>query len=509
MFKAGSIPWLLAHEMRLGWREAMGARGRYVGLVAGGFVLVVLVGAGVGLGMALRHYQLEVSTPAVLIADLALAFIFTLMLSQTLAAAAQALYSRGDLDLLFSSPLPPRTVLTVRFTALALNVVTLFAALAGGLLLPIAFLGHPQWLGVLPVLMALALLASAAGLVLASALFRLLGPRRTRTIAQVLAAVIGAAIFLVFQSGNMMGGDRRAMFERIAGVMSDRDLALPPLADLPLRAMLGEPWPLLAIFGLSVVAFLAVNTLLGRRFARDSAAAVGVDGVGRKAKARTGDFASGAFAATLRKELRLLLRDAALLSQVLLRVLYLLPLAFVLLRNAGEGQSLLLPGGAAGLAVMAGQLASSLTWITVSAEDAPDLLVAAPAPISTVNRAKLAAALIPVAGLLALPLVALIVLAPAAGIAATLGCAASASSAGMINVWRQRPGRRSDFRRKGSVHWFFTVAILLIGGLIGTATFFAASLQLWAIIPAVLAAVFTLALRKSDAAIIATLRDQA
>ena len=43
--------------------------------------------------------------------SLALAVILTLMLSGTLAGAADTLYERGDLDLLFSSPLAPRKVL--------------------------------------------------------------------------------------------------------------------------------------------------------------------------------------------------------------------------------------------------------------------------------------------------------------------------------------------------------------------------------------------------------------
>jgi ABC-2 type transport system permease protein len=504
--KAGSVLWLLLHEMRLGWREQMKLKGRVASILLAGFLILGLLSGGLGLGFALRDVEVTATPLVAIVADAALALIFTLMLSQTLASAAQALYSRGDLDLLFSSPLPPRTVLTVRFSAMALNVGSLFLVLAGGLLIPIAIMGHPAWLAALPVIFALALLASATGLLLATALFRVLGPRRTRAVSQVLAALIGAALFLASQAGNLAGrGDRRAIFERFGTLAGQGDLKLPPLVDLPARAMLGEPLPLLAILGGALLVFLAVTNLLGRRFAKDAATAVGVDGA-RKARGTVGGFADGVFAATLGKELRLLVRDIALLSQVLLRVLYILPLGFVLLRNAHDHTTLLLPGGAAALAVMAGQLTASLAWITVSAEDAPDLLVASPAPIGLINRAKLAAALIPVGLLLAAPLGWLTVLAPATGVAAILGCAASAISAGVISIWRQRPGRRADFRRKGNVHWFVAIAILLINMLWGAATALAAMMLPWAIIPAVLGAAFTLVFHKSDTAIRETLR---
>jgi ABC-2 type transport system permease protein len=510
LLRPGSVTWLLAHEIRMGWREMSTQKGRLITLIALSVLFVILAGVGFPIGLAVRDLDLT-PVPAVHLAfDLGLALLFTLMLSQTLAAAAQALYARADLDLLFSSPLPPRTVLTVRFAGIALGASSLYLVLLAGILIPIALMGTPQWLGALGVVASLGLLASAVGLVLTTVLFRLLGARRTRTVAQVLAAVIGASLFLLSQSGQFMGNDNRRFSDMMADLFSgDAQVTLPPLADLPLRAIMGEPLPLISMMAGALLIFVAVNQLLGRRFARDAASALGVESSGRKPGRVTGAFADGAFAATLRKELRLLTRDVALLSQVLLRLLYLLPLAFILLRNASEGHNLLLPGGAAAVSVMAGQLASSLVWITVSAEDAPDLLVASPAPFSTINRAKLWAALIPTALMLAIPLGLLTFVAPWTGLVATAGAAASAASAGMIGLWHQRPGNRADFRRKGQVHWLVSVAILLIGGLIGVATFLAAWMQALAIIPAIFAAVFTLAMRKSDTAILKTLRERA
>src|SRR5208282_4588006 len=97
---------------------------------------------------------------------------------------------------------------------------------------------------------------------------------------------------------------------------------------------------------------------------------------------------------------------------VLLRVLYLLPTIFLVLRGAGSGQTLVLPFGAGLLAFMSGQVASSLTWITVSAEDAPELIAASPASPTSLRGAKLAAGLAPLAILLFVPLIVLTALAP-------------------------------------------------------------------------------------------------
>ncbi len=507
--RAGSTLWLLRHEMRLGYRERMGKRGAgapAVWLPAFAAALLTLF-AGVPLGFLLRRVEVTVTPAFTVIADLAVLVIFTLMLSQTLGAATTALYQRGDLDLLFSSPIAPRKVLTVRFLSIALGAFVGFAFLLGPVLIPIAVLGHWPWLAAFVVLGALALAASAAGLSLATALFALIGPRRTRTVSQVLAALIGAAFFLTLQARNLGGGNRAAFFGELMDAAARGRIRMLPGMDLPLRALLGEPAPLAILAGCGAAVFLLASAWLGRRFAADAAAAGGADAGAAPARGRrVGGFAAGLFAATVNKELRLLRRDAGLLSQVLLRVLYLLPLAFVVMRNAGRHVEFALPGGAAGLTFMAGQVAASLTWITVSAEEAPDLLASSPAPISTLWKAKLAASLMPLAILLVLPLAGLIVLSPAAGVAATGGCVAAAVASGLINIWYQKPGNRADFRRRRGASWFATIAQSVVGGLIAAATGLATVVSPWALVPAALAVIALLALRRTDAQIAQSLR---
>ncbi|WP_370868481.1 hypothetical protein [Phenylobacterium sp.] len=506
--RPGSTLWLLAHEMRLGWRTLLARRGenRRGGWIALATVGLVTLAGGVPIGLMLRRVEITVTPTGILLADAILAVIFSLMLSQTLAAAADVLYDRGDLDLLFSSPIDPRKVLTVRFAAIALNLFLVFSAFLGPFLIPIALIGHPPWPSAFLVLASVAIAATACGLVVAMGMFAAIGPRRTRTIAQVTSALIGAGFFLVTQARNIFGAPVGSVWSDLVAAATAPGVVMPPVAALPLRALLGDPGAVAILLVTALAMFAGVNLWLGGRFAADSAAAAGAEASAVKARTRPVAFTGGAFAATVRKELRLMSRDAALMSQVMLRVLYLLPLAFVLVRNAGSQSLLALPGGAAALAFVAGQVAASLAWITVSAEDAPDLIAGAPTPIAIARRAKLAAAFIPVAALLAPILVTLIVLEPRVGLAATAGCAAATVANGLINIWYQRPAKRSEFRRRRGSSWVSTLAEVAVGVCIAAATGLAAAGLAWALIPALLAGLLLLAVRRTDAQIAQALR---
>lgn len=512
LLRSGSIPWLLAHEMRLGFRaltgkRAMGGVGAIIGLAI--LALLMLTG-GVIIGLAARRFDVPVIPLSAAVALACCATAFTLMLSQTLAAASEALYERGDLDLLFSSPIPPRTVLFVRALGVAAGVLTVFLIFVTPLLGPAVFLGHPEWLGLFGVLAALALMATATGLTLAMALFKLIGPRRTRTVAQVLAALTGAAFFLASQIRTIMGEKAsESLFQSLARDAAEGRVKIPPIGYWPLKAMLGEPLPLLAMLAIGAGAFVLSALSLGKRFADAAAATQGAEASAvRPVKGRDRAFARGVFAATLAKEIRLILRDAALLSQVLLRVLYLVPTALILSRTAGHGDGgAALAGGAGVVVFLAGQVAGSLSWITLSAEESPDLLAVSPAATRSLRRAKLAAALLPVALLLAVPLAMLLWLAPVAALWTALGAGLSAWSCGLINVWHQKPGKRADFKRRRGASWFATLAEVVVSTLLAGATGLAvAGLAPWATIPLAFAGLAMLALRRSDEQIAKVLR---
>ena len=509
----GSILWLLAHEMRIAWRNYRAGRaGKGVrGLISLIVVGVMMLGGGVLAALGLREVEVPINPISISIAALVTLVVFTLMLSQTLSASSEALYERGDLDLLFSSPIGPAKVLFVRCLGVAGGVITIFLLVVTPLLGPSVIWGHPGWIGVFGVLAALALASTAVGLLLAMALFALIGPRRTRTVAQVMAALVGAGFFLVSQARVILGEQKSdSLFAEVTRQAMEGRLHPAPIAGLPLRAMLGEPLPLLALLAGSTGLFALTALALGQRFS-DAAVATQGKTAARPARASLGQarrtFAAGPFLATLRKELLLIGRDASLLSQVLLRVLYLIPVALVLSRNAADGTGTALASGAGVVAFLAGQVAGSLAWITLSAEETPDLLAVSPAGVRTLRRAKLAAALVPVALFLVLPIAALTWFAPAAGAWTALGAALAAWSSGLINIWHQRPGKRSEFKRRGGASWMATIAEMLVSALMAGATGIAvAGFWSWALIPLGLAGVALLSLRRSDAQIARNLR---
>jgi ABC-2 type transport system permease protein len=488
----GSILWLLAHELRLAFR-ARSKRGNATMLIVLFVMVVLMMVVGLPLALALRFVTIRETPGLFMVLDLIVLAIFTLILSQTLAGAITAFFERGDLDLLLSSPLPPRQVLTVRAVAIAVAPLLWFAGLLSVVIVPAVAFGQVRLLAAYPVLIALAMLASAAGMSLAMALFGLIGARRARTFGQILAALIGAGFFLFGQMRNLLP-DRGQQF--FAGVMRWADSGVfEPGSPLswPARAVLGHPVPLVVIAGGSATLFAAVVAGLGQRFAANASVAAGVSASparssGRRVSIR--GFEGGLNAALMRKELRLLLRDPALLSQVLLRVLYVLPLGFAMLRGAAAphrsaaGFSLAAPVTLT-LAVVfvAGQLAGSLSWITISAEDAPELLACAPVDGSRVRMAKLAAAMIPVAALLGPLLLALAWFSPWVGLCAAAGAAGSAVSAGLINLWFEKPATRKAFRgrRTGSV--LAGVAEVVSGLGWGASAGIAAAGSPWAIAP--------------------------
>ncbi len=406
--------------------------------------------AGVPAALALKRFGAPSNGLAAAVVALVSLGAFTLMLSQSLAAATETLYSRADLDLLLSSPIAPGRVLFAKCAGIAANAFLSFAILATPLMIPVAVIASPRYLAIYLVLAALALLAAAAGLAIAVALFRLIGPKRTRTVSQLLAVLFGSVIFLIAQSRNIVG---QARFNRWFGgltTIGGTNGSVDGPLSWPLRAVSGDLVTLLPLVVVAGACFAAATLWIGRRFGADAAAASGVSVGETRAKGGEGAFAAGIFRVTVRKELRLLGRDVPLLAQVGLRVVYLIPLVFYLLRGAGGHGAARLAVGVGSVAFVCGQVAGSLVWLTVSAEDAPELLGCAPASRTAIRRAKLCAALLPLGVLMIGPLLVLVVLAPLAGLACAAGCVGAALGSALIGFALQKPAKRSTFRRRRS-----------------------------------------------------------
>jgi len=495
--RPGSLAWLAAHDLTLNWRRFVDTFAR----------LSPPAMWGVAMGCAAALHLL--AWPVVLwllrskggirgldAAALAVAMVCVLawMTAQALLAATRLLYERGSLDLLLASPLPVRRALAAQALAIAAGS---FGSV-GILLLPLVHMGALldgcAWLSAYPVLAALALAGTGAGLAAAIGLFSLFGPRRARLVAQLAAAFIGGAFLLALQVAAMLpAGLRQAAAQWLAGSWLGAALDPAVVLALPVAAARGDPVSLVLLVGLAAGLLAAVVLLLGERFRRASlgAAGAGADtGPAWRRRRRGLRVASGLGQTLRRKEWRLLRRDHAVFAQLSLQIVYTLPLAVVLVRGA-ESMPLVL-ALAPTIVVIAAQVAASLAWVTVSGEDAPELIAAAPVRRAEVETAKLSAIALPIAAILALPLAGLAMLAPASAALVALFATAAGGSTALLNLWHPMPGNRRGMLRRHSQSKLMGLVEHLMAMLWAVAVVLALVGTVWSLLPAGLAALLLL-----------------
>ncbi len=502
----GGALWLLRNELRLFWRKG----DKKTSLRA---VLVAVAVGWLGFSWLIFRPLSEVVPPpplgsapmealALAAISVMIAFIATLIISQGLQRTIEAIYLRNDLDLLLSAPLKGWTILIVRSAGVAISTLPLYAFLLGPPILWLTLLNSPLWLTAIPTVLALAFGGTGVALLLVTVLFRLIGPKRTRIAAQILSLVIGAAIFILFQLPNFNRRfreiDEDEMLEGFEALQVDADA----FYFFPARAVTGDVPAMLLVTLICAGLFSLGVWVFSRRFVTDAAAVSAMEPRRNTAAIASRGMRAGLLASIVRKELRLLLRDTVLLSRIGLQIVYLIPVAYLLMMP-GNGQALALPAFAPVLTMLATSLAGSLAWITISAEDAPDLVASSPAGKKLIERGKMIAAIAPVAVLMTIPVAILFWRDPIVAVWCALGVAAGSTCAALIGLWRQVPGNRNNImksRGKGS----FAVAMgqtFVALGLSATVGLGAYGYPWLSIIPAILsAAVFAAAYKPADQA---------
>ena len=306
-----------------------------------------------------------------------------------------------------------------------------------------------RWLSAYGVVAAMGAVATAAALALTIALFRLVGAKRTRLIAQVVAAVIGAAFVIglqiaaIFSSGSI---------SRFAALQSHWMLAHAPDTSSafwwPAHAVLGDLHALAAVVAVGFGLLAGAIALFSRRFGDHALAAAGVSSTVVRQRRWTLGFRRRSAARVLRqKEWTLLARDPWLISQTLMQILYLLPpalLLWVTFRNGAGSYVVLIPV----VVMAAGQLAGGLAWLSISGEDAPDLVASAPIPAGRMLRAKIEAVIGMIALVFAPVVVVLAFDSLVAGVTAGLGVLTAAAAATLIQICFRTQAKRSQFRRR-------------------------------------------------------------
>ncbi len=360
----GSLPWLVRHELRLYLRSAVWKSSSLTALI---------------LAQILLH----------------------------LVAVGAAFAVRADLDLLLSSPLPPFSIFGVRLATVALTVTLEVAFLVWPFANVFLLFGLFSWSKLYLLLPAFGMLTTAVGVVLALALFRLLGPRTTRVFGQVFAALIGLVIFLSSQLPNLLQSGSRAQSRHQNGFQSllHADAGRLGAALVPARLVLAGFGPTMVFALISAGLLLVTVHVSSERFLR-AATIIGSMGATRGAALSVAPlrFRRSLHAVMILKELRLIRRDPLLVTQLLQQSIYVLPTGAFLWRYSvrDSGQ---LPWAWLVLIFLSGTLASALAWITIAAEDAPELMATAPRTRATLVRVKIEAALAPLTLLWIAPLV--------------------------------------------------------------------------------------------------------
>jgi ABC-2 type transport system permease protein len=481
MTRTATLAWFARHELRLAWREWLGmitagrrrrTRVAIIGLLLFGAIMHlpawVVVGRYADLRPPLDKTALIVITATIMLS-------WALMLSQAIESVTRVFYARADLDLIMSSPVRLAEIFSVRIAAIALSVTSMALLLATPFVDILLIEGGLRWLAVFVVVAAVGLTAAAIAIAITIVLFRLIGPARTRLVAQILAAVIGAGFVIVLQIAAIVS---YGTLSRFAVLTSDAAAAIAPDPDsliwLPARAALGDGQALLILLATAI-----------------SAAA---QGVSSRAGAHVRAFRGGSRQQALRrKEFMLLRRDPWLISQTLMQLLYLVPPALLLWRSYSDSsQAVILITPV--IVMAAGQLAGGLAWLTISGEDAPELVATAPLTAGRAMRAKIEVVLITIAVIFAPLVLALAWIAPAQAMVTASAVLIATVSSTAIQLWFRIQARRSQFRRRqtssrlatfaeafSSIGWAATAALALalpegavICGLMTAALLFAA-----------------------------------
>jgi ABC-2 type transport system permease protein len=478
-----STAWFARHELTLAWREIVamltgGSRARGIGI--GIFVAVVIAVLHLmAYGVVRRWASGGIESDAaslVMLTGTGMLF-WTVMLSQALEAVTRVYYGRSDLDLVLSSPASSRRLFAVRTGSVALTSIVFTGLLASPLINMLALFDGQRWFAAYGVVVAMGAISTALSVGITMALFKLVGPRQTRFISQIVAAIVGAGFVIGVQGAAILYyGDmsRFTLFQSQAII--DAAPGLDSAFWLPAKAAMGDMAALAAVLAIGMGALLVAVAASASSYGRLAISAAGLNHVASQRRPSARRFRPASQRQVLRlKEWRLLQRDPWLLSQTLMQILYLVPPALLMWMNFGDGAGafvVVVPV----LVMAAGQLAGGLAWLAISGEDAHDLVVTAPVTPRAVLTAKIEAVLTVIAVVLAPLLVLMVISSPQAALVTAICAALSAGSATAIQLWFRVVAKRSMFRRRqvasraatlseafASIMWAGTSALLVAG----------------------------------------------
>lgn len=478
-----TIGWFLYHEIRLSWRDLYAMlsgnrpnKGRNIAIAISVAVFLLHLLAYSALSPILAEgIKLDLQTYVMISGFLLLPV--SLMASQAMESITRAFYTRSDLELILSAPAPVHKIFALRISAIAFSTTLLTLGICAPAINVMALFSGAQWLWAYPVIVCFGFLATSFGVFLTMVLFKILGPRNTRVISQIVAAFVGASFVIGIQ---LVAIASIGSISRISFLKSEYVMSIVPNIDhwiwVPAKASTGDITAITTFIILTAVIFGSILGLYARQFGEKVLKASSGDFSREGNSKRKVKFISKSTSSVLRqKEWKVLLRDKWLFSQTLMQLFYLVPPAYMLWQGFGDEQS---PAYVviAVVVMAAGQLAGGLAWLAISGEDAPELVATAPISNMLVTRAKVEAVLIAV-GVVVSPIVLLIAfLSVQTALIAIAMIGISSISATLIQLWFKKQASRSHFRKRqtsskiatiaeafSSILWAGTASLLAIG----------------------------------------------
>jgi ABC-2 type transport system permease protein len=450
--KVGTLPWILRHELRLWWREITV---RPIAIFfLGIFVILPLIWVCFTLAN-LRDARSFHTIPdtAIWIAVVVWLFGFYYGFIQAMRSSLMGLFERKDLDLLVSSPISSKVIFASRVLAIALKTFFSGCLFVIPLSLIAVLFGVPQLLGLYPALIGISLSATSLAMLFVLVLVRVVGAKRARIFSQVLTALFPITVYLSSQLPILLIGNSNTesiWFRLEHFLASGSFLSANSWVWFPARAIFFDPLSVLLVLIISsALTWVTVEILHSSFIAGTQQELTSKHRQLRPTEATR--FVGGFYRIALFKEWRIMRRNPYLFSRIFLQIFF-LTFPFIGVLRQQNGNSVNFFSFTWPISLVFGEvLASTLTQICVSGEEAPDLLKSSPVDSRKLRQLKLLAALIPI-WLFMSPLFIVLMVNGKSWFMPIVVFLAGTTCAATLSMWNSRPVKLTELfgRRQNS-----------------------------------------------------------
>ncbi len=374
----GSTPWLIAHELRLGWRAASGTRWARMRFTRPALALVAVICSGIGLLIAWPIVAHDPAPDARIreLMSYGLTWLIPISAMQSLIGAKAAL-SAPETELLLTSPVRLRRVLMARTATMALGVASAWplVLVAIPFVNGLAVLGRPAVLMAYPMLLAVAVAVGSVAFAVMLAVIATCG----RAVGSVITTVLAVGLLLLMMPG--------VTAQLPAGTLHWLDRPQQLYAILT-EGMTGAIVPFVATIGASGVITYACAWACEGQFRRIIVQFLTPPPARARRAGRGAAFRYGPATVLWQKELRMLWRRPAWLAGQL----SLLAVMALSVRGVSINPANGLGGLVFIMIVGLGSFTRAAMLACVEADGPADLLRSAPAPLRATRAAKMGAA---------------------------------------------------------------------------------------------------------------------